>query len=81
MQAIIREVIEESGYKTEYTYIRTRFDDEYEVTCYLGSVSNLEYVTDDHEHIAAWIEPKMVLEGCFGEFNKSLFLACGLGIE
>lgn len=80
MQAIIREVIEESGYETEYTYIRTRVDGEYEVACYLGSDSSLVYVTDDHEHLAAWIEPKKVLEGCFGEFNKDLFEACALEI-
>lgn len=78
IDAIRREVIEETGIETEYTYIRTRPDGEYEVACYFGSTPDINQATTEHEGLGAWVDPKMVLSGSFGEFNRSLFAAAGL---
>ena len=78
LTAIIREVIEETGIETTYSYIRTRPDGIYQVACYFGSTPGIKQVTDDHEGLGAWVDPKLVLTGSFGEFNRSLFSAAGL---
>ena len=72
-QAIRREVLEETGYDCEnYQYIRTRFDDEYEVYCYKANFEDLQYTNANNEKLADWVDVKKVLEGCFGNFNIDL---------
>lgn len=76
--AIRREVIEETGIETVYTYVRTRNDGDYVVACYVGSTPDIKVVTDNHEGLGKWVDPKLVLQGSFGQFNRDLFAAIGL---
>jgi len=72
--ALTRELLEETGYFCKkFEFIRVRRDNEYDVYCYSAKFSDLVYMTDDNENLGAWVEPTKVLEGCFGDFNKSLF--------
>lgn len=73
IQAIRREVLEETGYDCEkYNFIRIRTDEEYEVYCYSADFNDLIYITNDHEHLGDWVNIKKIIEGCFGKFNIDL---------
>lgn len=77
IDAMHRELIEETGYDAMFEYVRTRQDNEYSVSCYIAT-SEAVNVTDIHEGLGEWVDPKLVLEGSFGDFNRSLFKALSL---
>lgn len=78
MDAIVREVIEETGLKFEYTFVQTKPDGDFMVDCFMGYFKSMEQVTDDHEGLGGWVSLRDVCSGCFGQFNIELLTDMGV---
>lgn len=78
IDAIIREMIEETGHMCNLYYRCTLPDNEYTVDCYIGDVKTLKLVEIDNEGLGVWVDLDDIKKGTFGEFNIGFLKLLGL---
>ncbi len=71
IDAIKREVLEETGYTATYEYLCSKVDGDFMVDVYLGKDPIDTQV--ENEGLGVWSKPDNVFIGCFGTFNKEVF--------
>lgn len=71
LDAIKREVLEETGYTAEYVYLCTKVEGPYSVDVFLGK--NLIDTGLPNENLTVWTQPRNVMVGTFGKFNTEVF--------
>lgn len=71
--AIVREVLEETGYITNYDFHCLKEDGDFMVGCYVGTLADLVLQSEEHEGLGKWVPIAEVTNGSFGQFNKELF--------
>ena len=71
IDAIKREVLEETGYTATYEYLCSKVDGDFMVDVYLGKDPIDTGIAN--ENLAIWSSPANVFIGCFGTFNKEVF--------
>ena len=76
-EAIIREVKEETGLSfvpTKKVFTRPCLGEtDYETTTFMGMAAGV--IHSDEPGVTRWVHPKKLIEGPFGEYNKTLFNA------
>ncbi|HVI41290.1 MAG TPA: NUDIX hydrolase [Anaerovoracaceae bacterium] len=72
-EAVIRELREETGLEiTEITKVfQHSAEREYWTSCWTGKINGTIHTTE--KGVVKWVEPEMLIQGCFGEYNKLLF--------
>lgn len=80
--AIIRETLEETGYRIANPIpFFTKFGVSRSVTAFTcGTYDNNRTAFDSREGLCQWVEPARVLTGTYGAYNKALFNYIGWGI-
>lgn len=72
-EAVVRELREETG--LEITEVRKVFqhsaEREYWTSCWTGKVTGTIHTSE--KGVVKWVEPEVLIQGCFGEYNKLLF--------
>ena len=72
-QAVIREMKEETG--LDIVNVKKIFqhtaEREYWTSCWTGEVSGTIHTKE--VGVVKWIEPEVLFQGCFGEYNRLLF--------
>jgi 8-oxo-dGTP pyrophosphatase MutT (NUDIX family) len=74
-QAVVRELKEETG--LDITNIRKIFqhtaEREYWTSCWTGTISG--EISTSEAGVVGWVTPEVLMQGCFGEYNRRLFKA------
>jgi 8-oxo-dGTP pyrophosphatase MutT (NUDIX family) len=75
--AAIRETKEETGLDiTNLKLVDTRMYDGYDTHLYVAEYSgDINY---DEPHVVKWVEPSVLLQGSFGDYNEIVFRDLGL---
>jgi 8-oxo-dGTP pyrophosphatase MutT (NUDIX family) len=80
-QAVVRELKEETG--LDIVNIQKVFehteDREYWTSCWTGDVSG--EISTKEAGVVRWVKPEVLLQGCFGTYNRLLFQAMNIKFE
>lgn len=79
LDAIKREVLEETGYIADYVYLCTKVEGPYSVDVFMGK--NLVDTGLPNENLTVWTTPQKVMVGSFGKFNTEVFSEYGQKIS
>lgn len=71
LDAIKREVLEETGYIADFTYLCTKVEGSYSVDVFMGK--NLVDTGLPNENLEVWTSPERIKVGTFGIFNTEVF--------
>lgn len=81
-KALVREVLEETGYTVQITKkLFTDNDGEFEVTTFeaeIDETAGRKDVAEDETGTIAWLTPRRLSRGSFGDYNQKLFSHLGL---
>lgn len=75
-EAIVREVIEETGLKLthlEFKFVEPCIDKSGMRLCAVFSANAEGVINHNEPHVVKWADPSVVLTGSFGDFNKKTF--------
>lgn len=73
-QAAVRECYEETGATvTLHGKPYVGFHGEFEVTTYRATIIEMGDPTTNAEGTAEWVDPRMIFDGVFGEYNRAMY--------